>query len=94
MEEEVKAGLPAWLATFADLMALLMCFFVLPLSFSEMDAQKYKEVAGSMKDAFGVQNQIRAMGIPMGTSVIASEFSITIGGGAYALQWQRNHRSP
>lgn len=75
MEDEVKQGLPAWLATFADLMALLMCFFVLLLSFSEMDVQKYKQVAGSMADAFGVQNQIRATGIPMGTSVIAQEFS-------------------
>ncbi len=75
MEEEAKKGLPAWLATFADLMALLMCFFVLLLSFSEMDVQKYKQVAGSMADAFGVQNQIRATGIPMGTSVIAQEFS-------------------
>ncbi len=75
MEDEVKEGLPAWLATFADLMALLMCFFVLLLSFSEMDVQKYKQVAGSMADAFGVQNQIRATGIPMGTSVIAQEFS-------------------
>ncbi|MCG8412699.1 MAG: flagellar motor protein MotB [Pseudomonadales bacterium] len=75
MEDEVKQGLPAWLATFADLMALLMCFFVLLLSFSEMDVQKYKQVAGSMRDAFGVQNQIRASGIPMGTSVIAQEFS-------------------
>lgn len=74
-EEEVKKGLPAWLATFADLMALLMCFFVLLLSFSEMDVQKYKQVAGSMADAFGVQNQVRASGIPMGTSVIAQEFS-------------------
>ncbi|MEQ8315301.1 MAG: MotB family protein [Gammaproteobacteria bacterium] len=75
MEEEVKKGLPAWLATFADLMALLMCFFVLLLSFSEMDVLKYKQVAGSMADAFGVQNQVRASGIPMGTSVIAQEFS-------------------
>jgi len=54
-EEEVEEGAPAWLATFADLMSLLMCFFVLLLSFSEMDIQKYKQVAGSMKFAFGVQ---------------------------------------
>ena len=74
-DAEVKAGAPAWMATFADLMALLMCFFVLLLSFSEMDVQKYKQVAGAMADAFGVQNEVAATAIPMGTSVIAQEFS-------------------
>ncbi len=34
--------------TFADLMSLLMCFFVLLLSFSEMDVLKFKRLAGSM----------------------------------------------
>ena len=47
--EEVEEGAPAWMATFADLMSLLMCFFVLLLSFSEIDLEKYKQVAGSMK---------------------------------------------
>ena len=75
IEEEVKLGQPQWMATFADLMALLMCFFVLLLSFSEMDLLKYKQVAGSMAEAFGVQNQVVADGIPKGTSVIAQEFS-------------------
>jgi len=73
--EDVKPGLPPWMATFADLMSLLMCFFVLLLSFSEMDVQKYKQVAGAMADAFGVQNQVPAQDIPMGTSIIAQEFS-------------------
>ena len=54
---ECPKGLPAYLATFADLMSLLMCFFVLLLAFSEMDVQKYKQVAGSMRDAFGVQER-------------------------------------
>ncbi len=74
-EEEVEEGAPAWLATFADLMSLLMCFFVLLLSFSEMDIRKYKQVAGSMSDAFGIQRDIPADEIPKGTSVIAQEFS-------------------
>lgn len=74
-DDDAPAGLPAWMATFADLMSLLMCFFVLLLSFSEMDVQKYKQVAGSMKDAFGVQNEINVKDIPKGTSVIAQEFS-------------------
>ena len=69
------AGAPAWMATFADLMSLLMCFFVLLLSFSEMDALKFKQLAGSMKQAFGVQDKLKAKQIPKGTSVIAKEFS-------------------
>ncbi len=69
------AGSPAWMATFADLMSLLMCFFVLLLSFSEMDVLKFKQLAGSMREAFGVQRQIKAPDIPKGTSVITQEFS-------------------
>ena len=52
-----------------------MCFFVLLLSFSEMDVLKFKQIAGSMEFAFGVQNQVKVEDIPKGTSVIAQEFS-------------------
>lgn len=69
------AGMPGWVMTFADLMSLLMCFFVLLLSFSEMDLQKYKQVAGSMEKAFGVQRDIKASDTPRGTSIIMQEFS-------------------
>ena len=69
------AGLPAWMGTFADLMSLLMCFFVLLLSFSEMDAMKFKRLAGSMAQAFGVQNKLNVIDVPKGTSIIAQEFS-------------------
>lgn len=72
---DCKPGLPPWMATFADLMSLLMCFFVLLLSFSEMDAMKFKRLAGSMAQAFGVQNKLKVMDIPKGTSIIAQEFS-------------------
>jgi len=72
---ECPPGLPAWMATFADLMSLLMCFFVLLLSFSEMDVLKFKRLAGSMREAFGVQNVVDVVSIPKGTSVIAEEFS-------------------
>ncbi|MFT4650064.1 MAG: chemotaxis protein MotB [Polaribacter sp.] len=68
-------GLPAWLATFADLMTLLMCFFVLLLSFAELDILKYKQVAGAMKFAFGVQRDVKATEIPKGTNVIAQQYS-------------------
>lgn len=63
------------MATFSDLMSLLMCFFVLLLSFSEMDVLKFKQLAGSMREAFGVQAQIKVEDIPKGTSIIAQEFS-------------------
>lgn len=69
------AGLPAWMATFADLMALLLCFFVLLLSFSEMDAMKFKRLAGSLAQAFGVQAEVAVNEVPKGTSIIAQEFS-------------------
>lgn len=79
MEEKGKCkcpppGAPAWMATFSDLMSLLMCFFVLLLSFSEMDVLKFKQIAGSMKFAFGVQNRLEVKDIPKGTSIIAQEF--------------------
>jgi len=74
-QEECEAGVPAWVMTFADLMSLLMCFFVLLLSFSEMDAQKFRQVAGSVKMAFGVQRQIEAMDPPLGTSLITKEYT-------------------
>ncbi|EJK2115545.1 flagellar motor protein MotB [Vibrio navarrensis] len=76
-EEKCKCpppGLPLWMGTFADLMSLLMCFFVLLLSFSEMDVLKFKQIAGSMKFAFGVQNRLEVKDIPKGTSIIAQEF--------------------
>lgn len=83
MEEEHNcdcppAGLPPWMGTFADLMSLLMCFFVLLLSFSEMDAMKFKRLAGSMAQAFGVQNKLNVTDVPKGTSIIAREFSPSI----------------
>ncbi len=68
-------GAPLWLATFADLMSLLMCFFVLLLAFSEMDVLKFKQLAGSMREAFGVQRDIKTKEIPKGTSIIAKEFT-------------------
>jgi len=83
MSEEVEEhdcdcppeGLPAYMGTFADLMSLLMCFFVLLLSFAEMDALKYKMVVKSLDNAFGVQREVAANEIPKGTSIIAQEFS-------------------
>ncbi len=73
-----EEGLPPYLATFADLMALLMCFFVLLLSFAQIDAVRFKKMAESMKDAFGVQREIPAPDIVKGVSVIKQEWSPSI----------------
>jgi len=58
-EEEVveEEGSPAWMTTFADLSTLLLTFFVLLLSFANMDVVKFREMMGSMKDAFGYQRE-------------------------------------
>lgn len=69
-EEPASGGTPAWVVTFADLMSLLMCFFVLLLSFSEMDAQKFKEIAGELSKAFGVQREVPADDLPMGSNIV------------------------
>jgi chemotaxis protein MotB len=52
-----------WFVTFADLMGLLVAFFVMLVAFSTQDSKKLQIVAGSMREAFGVQNQIRYSGI-------------------------------
>jgi chemotaxis protein MotB len=72
---EIRSGSPPWLITFADLMVLLMCFFVLMLSYSEMDREKFKLMSGSMTEAFGVQADVSATDTPKGTSLEANEFS-------------------
>lgn len=53
--KQTRGSAPAWMVTFADLMALLTTFFVLLLSVSEIDAQRYRQIAGSLERAFGIQ---------------------------------------
>jgi chemotaxis protein MotB len=60
---EAHGGGHGWFVTFADLMGLMMSFFVMLVAFSTQDAQKLKIVAGSMREAFGVQTQSRYSGI-------------------------------
>jgi chemotaxis protein MotB len=57
-----------------SLMSLLLCFFVLLLSFSEMDRQKYKMVAGSMAKAFGIQRETKANDSPKGATMVSLSF--------------------
>lgn len=53
-EDPPPAGSPAWMATFSDLMNLLLCFFVLLFSMSSVDAAKYDMVVNSLKAAFSI----------------------------------------
>ena len=73
-----KKGAPMWMSTFADMATLLMAFFVLILSFSEIKQLKYKQIAGSMKSAFGVQAEAVAPQPPKGTSLLSQTFSPTV----------------
>ena len=56
-------GVPKWLVTFADLMSILVCFFVLLISFSIQDKEKLQVVAGSMREAFGIKYVARKAGM-------------------------------
>ena len=69
------AGAPAWMATFADMATLLMAFFVLILSFAEFNVPKFKQISGSLREAFGVQKVVPVVEQPKGTTVISLEFS-------------------
>ena len=60
---DAHGGGHGWFVTFADLMGLMMSFFVMLTAFSTMDLNKLKVVAGSMRDAFGVQSEARYSGI-------------------------------
>ncbi len=55
-QEEPAAGSPAWMATFSDLMNLLLCFFVLLFSMSTIDEEKYNQLVASMTSAFSIFN--------------------------------------
>ena len=62
-----------WTTTFADLMTLLMCFFVLLVAFSELNVNRYRQLSGSMRDAFGVQQRIEAEYNPKGNQHVVEE---------------------
>ena len=68
-------GAPAWMATFADMATLLMAFFVLILSFAEFNVPKFKQISGSLKNAFGIQRVVPVVEQPKGTTVLALNFS-------------------
>src|SRR5437868_13341501 len=62
-KKAAHAGGHGWFVTFADLMGLLVAFFVMLVAFSTQDQVKLQIVAGSMRDAFGVQDRVRYSGV-------------------------------
>ena len=73
-EEEAEGSSDGWIVTYSDLMTLLLCFFVLILSMAEVDIIKYKQLADTMRVAFGVQRDMELESIPKGTSVVSTKF--------------------
>lgn len=72
-EDAPAPGSPAWMATFSDLMNLLLCFFVLLFSMSSVDASKWEQVVASFQSSFsifsgGASSIGDGMLISMGTS--------------------------
>lgn len=53
-QEDPPKGSPAWMATFSDLMNLLLCFFVLLFAMSTVDAEKFEQLAASLSDSFSI----------------------------------------
>lgn len=68
-----KQVIPAYMATFADLMTLLLCFFVLLLSMAELDILRYESMVESMENAFGVNNPADPTTVPAADSVIETQ---------------------
>jgi len=60
---KAPAGAPAWMVTFADLMVLLLVLFVLLLTFAELDIQRFKAMAGAVREAFGVAKEDKLAGV-------------------------------
>ncbi len=75
---EAPKGSPAWMATFSDLMNLLLCFFVLLFSMSSVDAKKFEMVVQSLQQSFSI--------LPAGGTTVATQQGSLISSGVSALQ--------
>ena len=71
--EDVKAGAPDWIVTFADLMSLLLTFFVLLLSFADMEVVKFKSAVGSIQNALGLKSVFELSDTPSGREILDYE---------------------
>src|SRR5262245_58836956 len=90
--DESEEGAPAWFVSFADLMSLLLTFFVFLVSFSQMDLAKFKELAGSLEQAFGAQRQQLVSITPSDTIMDTVKFQERVGALAQAPTTQ--HQAP
>lgn len=74
-ECKCEKGAPKWIVTFGDMMSLLLCFFILLLSFSTTDVIKYKQMAGSVAEAFGVSESSTPdqTAVPTGDRFLATQ---------------------
>lgn len=70
-QDDPPEGAPEWMVTFGDMMSLLLCFFVLIVSFSTMDVVRYRSLVGSLRSAFGSQNTIQSKAIQSKTTAIS-----------------------
>ncbi len=101
LPEEVKCpeGAPDWVVTFGDMMSLLLTFFILLLSFAQMQVVKYKLFTGSVMDAFGIQEMTPMFQRPQGRNIVKTEFSAEMNSqsllnGMKTATQQQNNRSP
>ncbi|MBF0144346.1 MAG: hypothetical protein HQL57_10435 [Magnetococcales bacterium] len=69
-----KKGTPLWFISWADMATLLLCFFVILYSMSVLNATKFEEMKGSLKDAFGVEKSASLNPVSLGISVVSQEF--------------------
>lgn len=77
-EDEHKCppvGAPIWMATFADMVCILIAIFVLILTFADFDVPKFKELTGALRMSFGVQREEVVLEQPKGTTIIEVNFS-------------------
>jgi chemotaxis protein MotB len=70
---EVKMGAPEWMVTFADLMSLLLTFFVLLLSFSSMEVSKFNTLSGAVRSAFGLRSPLDISNRPSGSKLMPNK---------------------
>ena len=76
-EEDCPEGLPGWLATFGDLMSLLLTFFVLLLSFSTMDVTSFQHAMGALQGALGVLSGDPQLSLPIRQSMPKTEGNLS-----------------
>lgn len=68
--DKPRAGAPEWLVTFGDMMSLLLTFFILLVSYSNMEIKKFRAMAGSVRNAFGAESKLDVLGVATGSKLL------------------------